>query len=403
MVKFWLASVVALACASVQAQVGIIARLQPNANIPVLEATYNIRLTDQAVGGPFYYFQFQNQFEKAALIAALNQNPQVVWAEDDEGLSVLGSTNGKGGSIPQLRANDLRAQYSVGTAYNENSAWLQQIGWNYQAPQSTDRPIRVAILDTGLSPLQPELWTRVVEAKTFVRRETRPWDLRSNTVAPNKFIDPNGALGHGTMVAGIINQLAPDAQFIIARVADSAGFSTSWQTIKGMVYAVANGAELVNLSMGSEANLVAMNDVLDWMDEQNVLVIAAAGNLSRDRAFQPARNSGVVCVTAVDENDKKAFFANWDSKVDLSAPGTGIKSSYWNGNMAVQSGTSMAAPVVTGCLAEALKSRPRLPIMFLRPRVENAGVSIDGLNPQYEGEIGRRIQMGILRQRINAP
>jgi subtilisin family serine protease len=131
-----------------------------------------------------------------------------------------------------------------------------------------------------------------------------------------------------------------------------------------------------------------MSDVMDWCEENNLLVVASMGNDNTDKAAFPARISKVIAVGGLMPDNTKAPFSNYDSKCDFSAPATGIISQWHDGTIGIWSGTSFSAPMVAGAIADALKKTGRIPVSILRERVEDAGRDLDGVNPRYDGELG---------------
>lgn len=379
----------------------LIAELRPGYDAGLLAVQFGLTYTDRTPVARFFLFNAPSHEHIEQIYVQFLAHPGVVWAEDNDDLEILESTNGKGSSIPQLRKSTLNVQFAPGPMAQENSAWLNRIQYSY-VPATQDRSLRVAVLDTGLSPFQPYLWNNVVADMSSIDREFRGYDIKS-TLPGNHFYDPNGALGHGTMVASIINQLAPEAELIICRVADSAGFSSSWRIIKGIEFAVTHGAELANISMGSVDRIPALSEVLEWTEANGMVVISALGNDNEENALFPSGYSKVVAVSGVDSVDKKASFSNWDGTADMCAPSVGIRGAYWNGRMVIWSGTSFAVPIVTGCVAEALKHRSAMLPEVLRERIRLAGENVDSLNPSYADRLGRRVNMNHMRAEILRP
>ncbi len=380
----------------------IVAKLNPGFDPHIVAATLGITYLDSSQGGRYTLFgtssESQSELVEAQLIST--PNPMAAWAEDDDELTVTESTNGKGGGVPQLRRSTIQTQFSQGSAHAENTAMLQQIRWNYES-LSNDRGIRVAILDTGLSPLQPAIWNRVVASATMNPRETNAWDNRLSPGTNNSHLYQDIA-GHGTMIAGLIYMLAPDSELIIVRICDNYGRSDTWRVIKGIGFALEHGAVLANLSFGSISQAHALKEVIEDAEAEGLLCIAPLGNNGSQMALYPAKEDQTLAVSGVDHIDLKASFSNWHFEADMSAPSTGIRSAWWNGQMAVWSGTSFAVPIVTGCLAEALKNRGPVVPEDIIDAVNQMGDNVDPLNPNYTGNLGRRVNMIKMRAAIKA-
>jgi subtilisin len=219
----------------------------------------------------------------------------------------------------------------------------------------------IAILDTGIDLTHPDL--NVYHEKTFV----------SGTASAD---DDNG---HGTHVAGIaaakdnslgVVGIAPGARLWSIKVLNSSGAGSISDIIAGIDYVTAHSNEIdvVNLSFGCECSSPALDAAISNAVHSGIVFVVAAGNNHKDASsFTPARNPIVIAVSAMTDSDGKcggvgsstkygnddtfASFSNYGEPVDIVAPGVGILSTYRDGNYAQLSGTSMAAPHVTGAIA----------------------------------------------------
>ncbi len=237
----------------------------------------------------------------------------------------------------------------------------------------------VAVLDTGFQLTHPQLTNRLTTAR---------YDFVDNDANPNNILDGNGdgqadfLSGHGTHVAGIIAQAAPEAKIMLLRVLDTNGVGNSVWVAEAVQYAALNGANVINLSLGAPVQSSLLQEAIYIANrEHNVVVVAAAGNASSSkRTFPAGINSSVIAVSAVGANSKKADFANFGSWVDIAAPGDSIYSAYPTNGYAWWSGTSMAAPWISGQAALLLSKCPGLkPNKVLDKIVANAKPLAGGL------------------------
>ncbi|HMB70630.1 MAG TPA: S8 family serine peptidase, partial [bacterium] len=246
----------------------------------------------------------------------------------------------------------------------------------------------VAVLDTGVDLAHPDLAGAFLPGWDFVDDDADPNDVADGVDQDEDGLVDEGA-GHGTHVAGIIHAVAPGAQILPVRVMDSEGVGNSAGIARGILWAVDNGADVINLSLGMRVDADVMKEALDYADSLGVLVVASAGNEGIQESHHfPANLSKVVAVTATDANDLKAPFSNYGSYVNLSAPGEGILSTFLGGQYAVWSGTSFAAPMVAGGAALWYERFPGGIPDDATEAVEDTASPLDTSGTPYDGKIG---------------
>ena len=371
----------------------LIARLVDGRQAKVIANDYQVDKLDQTVGATFVLYGVDDSRHEAVQ-AAMNADPRIVWAEDDlplgspEGVDQLPEDiRGRvGGTIPAI--------FDVGAGLEFNDGYIEQIGYVATPFVAGHRTVRVAILDTGLSPHQPKLWDNVVAVYDATGQGT-VYDVPYG-VDTNQNGVPDEGVGHGTFVTSIVATLAPHAKLVVVRAADSDGIATSWRLIKGVAFAVSQSCELANISLGSVDAPPALGDVIEWAEGFGLLVVAGAGNDNVDRALYPARFSHVVGVAGIDPKDRKADFSNYDGHILQSAPSVLVAGAWWKGGMMGWSGTSFASPFVVGCLADTARIRPVWTPQQVQDMCEVVGTNIDPINPSYEGELGLRLNWALL-------
>ena len=194
------------------------------------------------------------------------------------------------------------------------------------------RAVKVAVVDTGITTDHPDLAGNVVGGYDFVQGDADPRDFN----------------GHGTHVAGTIGARGNNGlgvtgvnwqvSLIPVRVLDGSGSGSNANVAAGFAYACAQGANIVNASLGGTGYSQAMRDAIASPACVNTLFVVAAGNdgVSDDAAPHYPCNYGaggdnlpnVICVAATDQNDQLAPFSNYGRSVDLAAPGVDIESSW---------------------------------------------------------------------------
>ncbi len=226
--------------------------------------------------------------------------------------------------------------------------------------------IKVAILDTGFDVDHPEIQHAMLPGKDFVNII----DGASQFIGD--FLDyddsPEDEVGHGTHVAGIIAAqgrkmpigVVPQCKIIPVKVlgalkrGDGAvGAGLIDNINNGIKWAVDQGAEVINMSLGIKhtGGGLPHEEVIKYALKKGVTVVAASGNDGRQDKYYPGALPGVIAVGAADDHGKVARFSTFGGHVSLIAPGVNIYSSFLKGGYAMSSGTSQAAPFVSGAIA----------------------------------------------------
>lgn len=203
--------------------------------------------------------------------------------------------------------------------------------------------VRVAVLDTGVNAAHPDLVGRVVGGYDFVNSDNNPTDDN----------------GHGTRVAGIIAANGDNTigiagmnwnvQILPVKVMGATGSGTTSAMAKGIIYAVDNGAKIINMSIGTQADSVAVRDAINYAASRNVIVVAAAGNNNATVIDYPARYDSVIGVGAY-SGSAKASYSNAGTGLTLCSIGS-MYSTVMSGAYGTCSGTSFATPAVAGGLS----------------------------------------------------
>lgn len=186
---------------------------------------------------------------------------------------------------------------------------------------------------------------------------------------------------HGTHVAGIIaadpargsvSGIAPQARIVPAPFINNDGWGNLGDAITAMQYTAKRGARVINASWGGPTCMTAMSDAFAELGRQGVLVVVAAGNEGVNIEKTPSYPAAFglpnqLTVAASTNTDALASFSNFGSRlVQLSAPGLNIVSTFPGGTTGTMSGTSMAAPFVTGAAALIWSARPSATVAQVR-------------------------------------
>jgi subtilisin family serine protease len=278
------------------------------------------------------------------MLDGLGNNPHVRFAQPDYVLQAAQVPNDTKFPTQWGLNNTGQTSGTLGADIHAEKAWDVTTG--------TGKEI-VAVLDSGIDYTHPDLAANMWP--------TYGYNFVANTNNP---MDDNG---HGTLVAGIIGAVGNNGvgiagidwnvQLMAVKVLDSTGSGLTSTAIQGLNYAVANGAKIVNASWGSTGYDQALQTAIASARAQGVIFVAAAGNSSTNNdvtPIYPASYSGdnIVAVAATDQYDNLASFSNYGpTSVALAAPGMSVQSTYVGGGYAYMSGTSAAAPFVSGAMA----------------------------------------------------
>lgn len=328
-------------------------------------------------------------------------------------------------------------------SYYTNQWYLKKI--NAQEAWNTIREsshVIVAVIDSGVQITHPDLqdniWinnkeiigNKIDDDKNGFIDDVNGWDFVNNVSDPSpKFSEGFTEAGvmHGTIVAGVIGASGNNAagitgvtwkaQIMPLKVLNDAGEGDTAKVVSAIDYAIKNGADIINLSFVGFGYSQALEESIGRAYDAGVIVVAAAGNEQADGTgydlnktpMYPACHDGssgqnyIIGVAATDTLDQKASFSSYGTKcIDLSAPGISIYSTaiydpskridnkvfnkYYDG---FWSGTSMAAPMVSGALALIKELNPRLTSDELTSVILNNSDNINKLNPNYIGLLGK--------------
>jgi thermitase len=251
---------------------------------------------------------------------------------------------------PQVRYAEPNYIASIADTIPSDPNWSLQYGLvNIRAPQGWDystgsTAVTIAILDSGVDLGHADLAAKIVPGFDFVNGDAIPQDDN----------------GHGTHVAGIaaasgnngigVAGVSWGARIMPIKVLNAGGNGSFADVAAGITWATDNGAQIINLSLGGASASTVLQDAVNYADGKGVLLVAAAGNTGINFVLYPARYPNVIAVGAVDSTNNLAVFSNYGPELDLVAPGAAIYSTVIGG-YGYNSGTSMAAPYVSGLAA----------------------------------------------------
>lgn len=275
----------------------------------------------------------------------------------------------------------------------QNTATFQQIRLEAAQAKASNlgAGVKVAVIDTGIDIDHPAFVSSLAP-----QNEWR--DFRDNDANP----DEEGALGvggygHGTGVAGIVLQVAPQATILPLRVLGPDGSGDVLHVAQAIDWAVQCKAQIINLSLGTDTRSDVVQAAINRATAKGVMVISAAGNDNRSSLSYPANDAASgsaddysLSVGSVNASDLKSSFSNYGKALEIVAPGEDVYTPGPDNLLVAWSGTSMAAPIVTGSLALALGQKWNISVKDLIEGLTDNAADIyrNGMNKAYKDKLG---------------
>lgn len=257
-----------------------------------------------------------------------------------------------------------------------------------------DPKVTIAVIDSGADLTHPDLQANLVPGYNVLNQGQPPQDDN----------------GHGTHASGIaaavgdnrigVTGACPRCKLMPIKALDSTGAGTGFDVGVAVVWAVDNGASIINMSLGGNESDPTLERAVKYALARNVAVVVAAGNDNTDTPMYPAALPGVISVGSVTTSRERSSFSNYGSWVSVMAPGssilstmpmgpvfmtTGIDNPHLN-EYDLMDGTSMAAPMVAGVVGLIRSRHPQLNPAQIKARLE--GTAIDLGMPGFDTEFG---------------
>ncbi|MGG4012815.1 S8 family peptidase [Bacillus smithii] len=292
-------------------------------------------------------------------VRQLESNPNIAYVEENVPFQLADSSFQ---TLSTKRAVSSNEKTWDMQAINASKAWENGV---------TGKGVKIAVIDTGIAP----------HSDLNIAGGVSTVDYTSS------YKDDNG---HGTHVAGIIGAkrngigiagVAPDAQIYAVKALDKNGNGNLQDIAEALDWAIANKMDIINMSFGTSTDSKILHDLVDKAYKSGILLVAAGGNNGNssgtgDTVEYPAKYNSVVAVSSLNSNKNRSVFSATGPEIEVSAPGENIVSTYLNGEYAVGSGTSMAAPHVAGMLALLKQLHPNELNSQLRAEAEKEAMDL---------------------------
>lgn len=369
---------------------------------------------------------FEVRTKDAVLLEnALLSNQDVEWVEKSfiargssfEKVNIQNEKDLKGSSsfgFEDSKASKLWGfKHSSANGISAEEAYQEMPRW---APQD----VIVAVIDTGVDyrheDLRKTIWNNLNEIpNNGIDDDLNGYidDIHGIDLIDNDS-DPISSHYHGTHVAGTIAAeqnnrkgiagVASNAKIMAIRAIPDDKDESDSDVINSLIYAAKNGARIINCSFGKKRQAKAVEETMDHIGkEYNSLIIAASGNdsngpgvwhnIDRNGHFPSSFSTeSMLVVTATDSRGNLARFSNIGKRsVDVAAPGDNIYSTVPRNRYGSSSGTSMAAPMVSGIAAQVLAYYPSLKVNELKTIIMNSVITSDKL--KYKIQTNGRVDL----------
>jgi subtilisin family serine protease len=319
----------------------------------------------------------------APLTSLLNLNLLgLVSIETDQFVQTQGAS---AGAVPTYLSDEAPYTYYGTTVWHgyvyQPANTLIRTGTTQSTFNTAGSGVVVADIDTGVDPNHPVLKNVLLTGYDFTRNQSggsEMSDVSQSTVAvldgenvqtaqvsqstvavldqsTVAVLDGNpnyAAFGHGTMTAGIIHLVAPQAKILPLKAFQANGTGYNSDILRAIYYAVAHGAKVINMSFNYTTSSQQLANAVNYATASGVICVAAAGNSGEQTTVYPAALKGVIDVASTSNQDTQSTFSNYGAPpVWLAAPGEGVMTTYPYGTYAAGWGTSFSTPLVTGTTA----------------------------------------------------
>jgi subtilisin family serine protease len=232
---------------------------------------------------------------------------------------------------------------------------------------STGARVKVAVIDSGVDAGHPALGGPLAGYVAF--RQQPDGQLVADT---QPHVD---TYGHGTACAGIIKSLAPDCELYSVKVL-GAGFGQGSILAAGLSWAIDNGMQVCNLSLGTTKQdyYAVLHRLADLAYFRNVALVTAANN--RPVPSFPSTYASVLSVAAGTDTDPLHFYYNPAPPMEFGAPGIDVRVPWLDGSWLTTTGNSYAAPHVCGIVARILAKHPGLTVFQLKTVLRALAVNV---------------------------
>ncbi|HEY7543625.1 MAG TPA: S8 family serine peptidase, partial [Blastocatellia bacterium] len=337
----------------------VVVEIDPGASIDAINARFGTTTKQRLYGTNFYLLRTPKGKKEAKYRKRLERDPDVLSAALNPTVTNVVAFARTILSFPDGFASTGKTQADFrGQQQLFDLLQLAQV-----QTRSKGKGAVVALIDTGVDfnhqALRPHFWVDnrpkadiagdgIDNDEDGLIDDYRGWDFYANDNDPSDEPgDPRETVaGHGTFIAGLIALVAPECRIMPIRAFPPDGVTDEFNIASAIKYATDNGANIINLSFGSNVVSPLLVDAINYARDRGAIMVAASGNENSEFPQYPSSSPDVMGVSATDLTDHRASFSNFGLHIDMSAPGVQLISSYIGASgteYAQWSGTSFAA------------------------------------------------------------
>ena len=337
----------------------------------------------QGIGDPdaqLYVVTTSSLLSPVVFITQLLSGAGITNVEQDQAVATQGTTIG---ATPAYLTDRTPVSYYGTTVWEgyvlQTPNQIVRTSTTQSAYAVSGTGVTVAIIDTGVDPNSTVLKNQLVYGYDFTRNQTggsemgdinqstvgvvdgsaQPAQLNQSTVgvvdqSTVGVVDNSkySAFGHGTMTAGIVHLVAPNAKIMPLKAFNANGTAYASDVLRAIYYAVNHGAKVISMSFDFTSYSQELATAVNYATMRGVICVASAGNDGQIATVYPASLANVIDIASTSNNNTPSAFSNYGvPPVWLSAPGEAVMTTYPFNTYAVGWGTSFSAPMVSGTVA----------------------------------------------------
>jgi subtilisin family serine protease len=331
--------------------------------------------------GQLFLVTFPSVLDPLTGILRLNLQTSILSVELDQAVKTQPQAYAQG--TPNYLTDKTPVSYYGATVWrgyvNQPGNQLVRTNQTHSTFNALGAGVTVAVIDTGVDPTHPVLQAVLVNGYDFTRNAAGGSEKTDVNATP----DPNSgqtgevnqrtvavldqrtvavldgsnysAFGHGTMTAGLVHLVAPQATIMPLKAFKADGTGYDSDVLRAIYYAVNNGAKVLNMSFDYTTYSPELARAIKYANSKGVVSVASAGNQGKRTVVYPAALPGVVDVASTSNVDTQSSFTNYGAPpVWMAAPGEAVMTTYPWGTYAAGWGTSFSTPLVAGTAAMML-------------------------------------------------